>query len=199
MYMKIIGVTGGIGSGKSTVSSFLKEMGAVVIDADLLSHKVTKAGNPAHRKIVEVFGQKILDSSKEINRKKIAEIVFNDKSLLKKLENIVHAEVTKCIRKTLTELKKQGYKGLVVLDVPIPVKNGFLDTVDTVWVVWSPEETRIKRVMKRSGLSREEAVKRINSQFSQDEYIRLADVVIYNDQSLEELKSKVKNLVLKFL
>ena len=115
----------------------------------------------------------------------------------RKLEEIVHEEVVNCIFKKLDELKQGGYKGLVVLDVPIPVEHGFLDVADQVWVVTAKEETRIKRVQERSGLSREETIRRMKSQLPQEDYIALADVVIENEGSIENLKKKVTDLLKK--
>ncbi|NLM75647.1 MAG: dephospho-CoA kinase [Clostridiaceae bacterium] len=195
--MKIIGVTGGIGAGKTLVSSILKELGAVVIDADKLSREAVEKGKPAYRKIIEVFGSDILDSNRYIDRKKLGRIVFNNPALRRKLEEIVHEEVVNCIFKKLDELKQGGYKGLVVLDVPIPVEHGFLDVADQVWVVTAKEETRIKRVQERSGLSREETIRRMKSQLPQEDYIALADVVIENEGSIENLKKKVTDLLKK--
>lgn len=197
MSMTIIGVTGGIGAGKSSVSQILKELGAHVIDADELSRRAVEYGMPAYFKIIDEFGTQILEGDKSINRKKLAEIVFNSPERRKRLEEIVHAEVVDAMLKEIKRLVNENYQGLVVLDVPIPVEHGFLDTAHTVWVVTAPEETRIKRVCQRSGLSYEEAKSRINSQMPQHEYIRLADEVIENQGTLEELYQKVAELVEK--
>lgn len=199
MRMKFIGVTGGIGAGKSSVSKILEDRGAQVIDADLLSHQVVELGKPAYHQIIEEFGIEVLQNDGSLDRKRLAEIVFQKPKLRRKLETIVHAEVINAMLERINSLKRQSYKGLVVLDVPIPVEHGFLDTADTVWVVTASEETRIKRVVARSGLSVEEAKRRIQSQLSQEEYIRLADEIIENEDSIEDLRKKIEKLVSKIM
>ena len=192
--MLIIGVTGGIGSGKSSVSSILKELGARVLDADAITRQVVEPGKPAWHEIVSSFGSDILNPDKTIDRKKLAGIVIKSGTEKKKLEAIIHHKVLTAMKWQIDILKKEGYKGVVALDVPIPVKDGFLNIVDQVWVVTSDYEERIRRIMKRSGFSREEAKIRIASQLSQDEYVRLADVVIKNDKDFNELRNKVERL-----
>lgn len=193
--MKIIGVTGGIGAGKSTVSAMLKEMGAEIIDADYLSRKATQPGEPAWKEIIDHFGQEILLPDKTLDRKKLAGIVFNSEEKRRKLERIIHTRVIHEMKERIKELKEEGYDGIVVLDVPIPVREGFLDIVDAVWVVVCPDEERIRRVMVRSKVDREDAVNRIRSQLSQEDYIKLADVVIENDGDLVTLQKKVSGLL----
>ncbi|MCX7773329.1 MAG: dephospho-CoA kinase [Clostridia bacterium] len=193
--MTIIGVTGGIGSGKSAVSAILKELGAEVIDADLISHQVVEPGKRAWHLIVESFGQEVLKVDQTLDRRKLAAQVFHDKALRLKLESIIHTEVVRTMRQQLQDLAQEDFEGIVVLDVPIPVEHGFLDTVDQVWVVEAAEEVRIKRVMERSGLTAEEAKSRIQSQLSQKEYAKLADVIIKNEGSLKDLEQRVTDLV----
>lgn len=197
MSMTIIGVTGGIGAGKSSVSQILKKLGAHVIDADQLSRRAVEYGTPAYYRIVDEFGTQILKSDNTIDRKRLADIVFRSPDRRRRLEEIIHAEVIDEMTKEINMLKARDYQGMVVLDVPIPVEHGFLDTVDTVWVVTAPDELRIERVCKRSGLSPEEAQDRILSQMSQDEYISLADEVIENHGTFEELDEIVSKLVKK--
>ncbi|MGI6084634.1 MAG: dephospho-CoA kinase [Acetivibrionales bacterium] len=192
--MRIIGVTGGIGAGKSSVSAILEELGAIVIDADLISKNVVEPGKPAWLKIKENFGEEVFKKDNTLDRKKLADIVFvsEEKRLL--LEKIIHEEVIAVIKEKLAIMQEYGYNGIVVLDVPIPVKEGFLNTVDRVWVVVSDDEIRLNRVTARGGISREDAEKRINAQLTQKEYIELAHDVIDNNGSLEELSEKVKAL-----
>lgn len=197
MSMTIIGVTGGIGAGKSSVSQILKKLGAHVIDADQLSRRAVEYGTPAYYRIVDEFGTQILKSDNTIDRKRLADIVFRSPDRRRRLEEIIHAEVIDEMTKEINMLKARDYQGMVVLDVPIPVEHGFLDKVDTVWVVTAPDELRIERVCKRSGLSPEEAQNRILSQMSQDEYISLADEVIENHGTFEELDEIVSKLVKK--
>lgn len=197
--MKIIGVTGGIGAGKSTVSAILKEMGAEVIDADYLARKVTEPGEPAWKEIVDDFGKEILLPDGTLDRKKLAGIVFKSENKRRRLEAIIHSRVIQEMKERVSSLKAAGYNGAVVLDVPIPVREGFLDAADTIWVVVCPDEERIRRVMARSRMERADAVNRIRSQLSQEEYIRLADVVIENHGDFESLRKKVSGLFCDFM
>lgn len=192
--MRIIGVTGGIGAGKSSVSAILGEFGAIVIDADLISRQVVEPNKSAWLKIREVFGNDIFQEDSTLDRKKLAEIIFVSEEKKRLIEKIIHKEVIAVIKEKLATMREYGYNGAVVLDVPIPVKHGFLDIADRVWVVVSDDETRISRVMLRSGISREDAENRLKSQLTQEEYKKLADDVIENNGSLEELKEKVKAL-----
>lgn len=192
--MKIIGVTGGLGAGKSSVSGILRELGAVVIDADLISREATEPGKPAWKEIVEGFGKEILLPDKTLNRKELARIVFRSEGKRLQLERIIHDRVTLEMRKKIRALEDAGFDGVVVLDVPIPVQGGFVDVADSIWVVTCREDERIKRVMQRSGMDYADARNRINAQLPQSDYIRLADVVIENERGLDELKQKVEKL-----
>lgn len=194
---KVIGVTGAIGSGKSTVSKIMKDLGAAIIDADLIAHNVTAKGSEALSELASHFGNEILDQNGELNRKKLGDIVFNDPVKLEDLNNITHKFIVRKITNTLNEYKASGKCGIIVLDVPLPVKRGFLDLVEEVWVVSSERDARMKRVMLRSGLSQEEALDRMNSQMRDEQYIGIADVVIENNSSIEELEKTVVKLYLQ--
>lgn len=189
-----IGITGGIGSGKSTVARILKKYGADVIFADDLAKEITEPDMPAYRKIIEHFGIEIIGEDNRINRKKLAEIVFSNSEELKRLNEITHSIVADMIEKLIKEYKSSGKK-LVVVEAIVPVEHGFLDLVDTVWVVLADQSTRIDRVMERSGLTYEEARQRIQSQLSDEMYKSIADKVIYNDGTLKELEEKVWGLL----
>lgn len=192
--MIIIGVTGGIGSGKSSVSAILGELGAVVLDADAISKEVVEPGRPALKQIAESFGEGVILPDGSLNRKAMADLVFVDRESKLALEKIIHSQVLDEMKRSLDALALENRNGVVVLDVPIPVRHGFLDTVDVVWAVVCPDEERIRRVMKRSGLAYDDAKKRIASQMSQEEYGNLAHEIIENDATLEDLKLRVTNL-----
>jgi len=192
--LKIIGVTGGIGSGKSTVSKILSSLGAKIIDADAIAHKVTEDSNVL-TELSEKFGASIITAERKLDRERLASIVFEDTKELKELNNITHKYVAKKIIKEIEDIKAIGKNKIIVLDVPIPVKHGFLDVVDEVWVVVAEEQTRIKRVMKRSNVSYEEVQKRIKSQMSNDEYIKISDRVIENNEGLLELRRHIESLI----
>lgn len=189
--MRIIGITGTIGSGKSTVSKILEKLGAKVIDADAIARDVVRKGEKALSEIVEFFGSEVLDTDGELNRKKMAGIVFGNTEKLQVLNNIVHKYVKERMTKCIEEAGNAGNIDTVVIDVPIPIKDGFIDIADVIWVVTADIETRIDRVMKRNGLTREEVLKRINSQMSEEEYLKLADKIVYNNGDLEELEKQV--------
>lgn len=192
--MKIIGVTGGIGSGKSTVAHILQDLGAKVIDADRVARKVTRKGEPALDELVQYFGSEILSSTGELDRQRLAEIAFSSLENVEKLNAITHPHILRKINSEIEKIKLKGNCETIVLDVPIPVREGFLDIADEVWTVTADKEVRIKRVMERSNLSYEEALNRINAQKSDEEYIRLADKVINNNGSVEELEKMVARL-----
>lgn len=194
----IIGVTGGIGSGKSTVSSILKEFGAFIIDADFISRQVVMPGEKALIELTEEFGSDILDDWGQLKRKMLADIVFNDKKKLQVLNDIVHKYVAKRIKDNVEEQLKINTK-IIVIDAPIPIKNGFLDLCDEVWTVAASMEIRIKRIMQRNGMTYEEAVSRIKSQIREDEYLKIADTVIYNNDDILNLKNIVECQISRML
>lgn len=195
--MHIIGVTGAIGSGKSIVSKILSDLGAVIIDADVLARAVTSKGSEALSELVSYFGAEILNENGELNRKKLAELAFNDKIKLHALNSITHKHIVRKIKLAVENIKAAGKNEVVVIDAPLPVENGFLDVVDEVWVVTSDREKRIKRIMERSGYTGEEAESRINSQMKDEEYLKLATEVLENNREIEELEKAVVKLFLQ--
>ena len=198
--MKVIGLTGGIGSGKSTVSGFLAELGAVVINADEVGHEAFKPDTQGWREVVAAFGQQILKNNGEIDREKLGKIAFADSEALARLDSIVHPLVYEMVKAQLEEYRRRGV-GVVVLEVPllidVPLANkagepSLLDEVDEVWVTVAPEATILERLKNKSGLSEPEALARIRSQLPSEERLRHADVVIDTDCSLDELGARVE-------
>lgn len=187
--MRIIGITGGIGSGKSTVSKILASFGAQIIDADILAKQIVEKGQKALEEILECFGDEILDREGNLDRKKLSGIVFKNKQKLEVLNRITHDHVAKRIIEKIESLTKTE---IAVVDAPIPIEHGFLDVVDEVWVVLADKEVRIKRVMERSGLTYNEVEDRINAQLSDEFYKSISEVVIVNNGSVEELRQQVK-------
>lgn len=190
-------MTGGIGSGKSTVSRTLKDLGAVVIDADSIARAVTVKGGKALEELARYFGNEILDNSGELNRKALAQAAFSDPVKLYALEAITHRYIIAKITEAIENIKNTGKAEIVVIDAPIPVEQGFMDVSDEVWVVTAQRETRVKRAMERSGYSYEETLDRINSQMKDEEYLKAADEVLQNDGSIEELEKAVVKLFLQ--
>jgi dephospho-CoA kinase len=196
-YMKIIGVTGGIGSGKSAVSRILKDLGAAVINADDLAKSVTRAGGKAFKELVDYFGDEIINANGELDRTRLASLVFADEAKLRALNSITHKYVSEKIYETVLSLKESGKFGIAAIDAPIPLEKGFLDLADEVWVVVADKDVRIKRVMERSGFSYDDVSARINAQLSDEEYAGLADEVLDNNGTVEELEQAVVRLFLQ--
>lgn len=195
--MKVIGVTGGIGSGKSAVARTLRDLGAVVIDADSIARAVTSKGGKAFEELVAYFGNGILDENGELNRKKLAELVFKDPVGRHALESITHKHIVSKIVDGVENIRNSGRAEIVVIDAPLPVEHGFVDLSDEVWVVTAEKDTRIKRAMERSGYTREEALDRIGSQMKDEEYLQAADEVLPNDGTMEELEKAVVKLFIQ--
>lgn len=192
--MLTIGITGGIGSGKSTAARILEEYGARIILADEIAWGVMQPDMPAYRQIVEHFGTGILDEVRRIDRRKLGGIVFNNPQELLLLNSITHTHVVDKIGDLLDGFRKEQVK-LAVLEAIVPVEHGFLDAVDTVWVVLASEPVRVERIIKRNNFSPEEALRRIRSQMSDEEYKSIADKVIYNDGTVSELRAKIRELI----
>lgn len=192
--MRIIGITGGIGSGKSTAARILEEYGARLILADQIAKDVMEPQMPAYERIVEHFGAAILNDIKQIDHKKLGDIVFNNKQELLVLNEISHGIVAGRIKDILDGYRKERVE-LAVVEAIVPIEHGFLDAVDTVWVVLASEPIRVERIMKRNNFSREEALMRIRSQMSDEKYKSLADQIILNDGTVDDLRTKIRGLL----
>jgi dephospho-CoA kinase len=190
---RVIGLTGGIGSGKSTVSQYLAELGAAIVDADKIGHLSYLPDTDSWRELVKTFGRGILTEDNTINRKKLAAIVFNHSEKLKIFNSIVHPRMYKIAEKQIEEYRSKGVK-VVVLDAPILFETNWTSLVDEVWVVAADEAHVIRRAAARSGLSEEQTKSRIRAQMSDDERIKRADAVIYNNGSADDLREKVNEL-----
>jgi len=191
--MKIIGLTGGIGSGKSTVSRFLAEMGATVIDADRIGHELLQPGTSAWREVVAAFGRELVAANGTVDRDKLGKLVFGDEKARQRLNRIMHPKIKEKVSKLIERYRKEG-KSVVVLEAPLLLEAGWPSLVDEVWVTVASESTVLRRLRERGGLSRTEALSRIRSQLSPQERIEQADVVIDTECSLDELKAKIKKL-----
>jgi len=191
--VKVIGLTGGIGSGKSTVSQFLAELGAVIVDADKVGHEAFKPDTEAWREVVAAFGKQILTASGDIDRKKLGELVFGNPESLSRLNQIMHPRIYELVKAQLGEYRGQGVE-VVVLEAPLLVEAGWTSLVDEVWVTIASESTVLGRIKGRTGLSERESLARIRSQLSSEERVKHADVVINTDCTLDELKARVGEL-----
>ena len=191
--MKVIGLTGGIGSGKSTVSQLLAGLGAVILEADKVGHEAFKPDTELWREVVAAFGRKILTPTGEINREKLGEIVFSNPKLLSRLNQIMHPRMYDMVKSQLEEYRRQGV-GVVVLEAALLLEANWTSLADEVWVTVAAESTVLRRLKEKSGLSEPQSLARIRSQMSNEERIKQADVVIDTDCRLDELKVKVKEL-----
>lgn len=192
--MLLIGLTGGIATGKSLVSGILKGLGAYIIDADKIAREVVEPYKPAWHEIIAFFGRDILNEDETINRKKLGEIVFNAPDKKKKLEEIVHPRVIDEENKMIKDYRRSNPQGIVVIDAALLIEGGGHKRVDRLIVVYADRETQIKRLMERDGLSRENVEKRINSQMPLDEKVKMADFVIDNNKSMRDTRNQVRDL-----
>ncbi len=191
--MKVIGLTGGIGSGKSTVSQFLAELGAVILNADEVGHEAFKPDTEIWRQVVAAFGRQIVTPNGNIDRIKLGELVFSNSESLSQLNQIMHPRMYDMVKAQLEEYRRQGVE-VVVLEAPLLIEAIWTSLVDEVWVTVAAESTVLRRLQEQVGLSKQESLTRIRSQISSQERIRYADVVINTDCDLDELKSRVKEL-----
>lgn len=188
--MQVIGLTGGIATGKSMVSAILENAGAVIIDADRIARKVVKKNLPAYRKIVDTFGESVLLPNKEINRPALGNIIFNDPRKKQLLNKIVHPHVEKETHRQLKQIKKNNPNALVILDIPLLFEADMHKDLSEVIVVYAPEHIQIKRLMERDHISQEDALARIRSQMPIEEKKRLATMVIDNSGTLEHTRKQ---------
>ena len=189
--MIVIGLTGGIGTGKSTVSDYLRKKGCIILDADDISRKMTEAGMPALSIIQNVFGDEVINSDGSLNRHKLGDIVFNNRDKLQKLQQIITSEVVDNINRNLSQLQSEHCDNIVVIDAPLLFECGMENIADENWLVISEMSVRIKRVKERDNLSEEQIIARINNQMSQDDKEKLSDYVLDNSGSLQQLYEQI--------
>ncbi len=195
----IVGITGGIACGKTTVSELLAEKGAIPINADEIGHQLLKADSPVIGELVDTFGQEILEESGDVNRKKLGAIVFKDKTVRERLNAILHPLIIQRSRTRAHKFVMEDPSCVVLLDAPLLIEAGAYDSVDLIVVVTASPETQLQRTLERSRaqnrpLTESEAQARINSQMPVSEKVKYADVVIENDGTLEELNRQVEEL-----
>jgi dephospho-CoA kinase len=193
----IIGLTGGIASGKSTVSKLLIEKGFSVVDADAAARKAVEPGEPALEKIVDAFGQEILNPDGTLNRGALGEIIFNNEESRKELNGIVHPAVRAQMLDEKDQAFEQG-KNTVIMDIPLLYESQLTWMVDKTIVVYVDRKTQLTRLMKRNGLSEEEATARIESQMSLDKKKELAQAVLDNRGTIEETLRQLDELIVRW-
>ncbi len=190
----LVGLTGGMGSGKSLAASYFKALGAQMIDADRISRELVAPGKPAWKEIIEEFGSNVLNPDQTLNRKQIAAIVFNDESKRKKLEDIIHPRVIVEERRLYEKYRQKNSRVLAVIDAALLIESGNYKNVDKVVVVQCGKEEQIRRVMERDGTARSEVENRLNSQMPLEEKVVFGDYILRNDDTRESLKSQVGEL-----
>ena len=191
--MIVVGLTGGIASGKSTVARMLSELGAVVIDADKVGHDAFSPHTEAWRKVVAAFGKGILGQNEEIDRSKLAQLVFDDPKALKRLNRIMHPLMHRIVEQKIEALRHQGVE-VVVLEATLLIEAKWTDLVDQVWVTITPEGDVINRLVSQKGFTEEQTRARIKSQTPIAQRAKNADVVIENDSDINALRKKVEGL-----
>jgi dephospho-CoA kinase len=196
--MIVIGLTGGVATGKSTVAKLFKQCGAIVIDADALARDVVQPGKPAWREIVRRFGRSVLNPDRTINRHALGAIVFRHPTKRGTLERIIHPRVAREQKRLTREARRKNPKAVVVYDVPLLFEAGIDKRVDKTIVVTADQETQIARLKKRNGLTRAEALRRIKSQMSLAKKHRLADYVLDGTRAPRSLAKSVRQLYTSF-
>jgi dephospho-CoA kinase len=192
--MLIVGLTGGVASGKSAVSQILREEGAYLIDADQIARELVQPHTPTWKVLIRVFGKEILEKDGTLHRKKLAAKVFSDTQQRNLLNQILHPRIKKEMNRRMKEIGQKDPGAIVVIDAALLVELGDHREMDKVIVVTSTEAQQIERLRERDGLEREEARKILSSQMSHEEKLKVADFVIGNEGSLEETRRKAKEV-----
>jgi dephospho-CoA kinase len=188
----LIGLTGGIASGKSTVIQYLRDKGYPVIDADKLGHRVLEQGNPGYDKVVEKFGIDILNQDNSVNRLVLGRIVFGDPEKLKQLNEISHPIIAEMIQKEFESLVSEDTEGIVLLEAAILIEANWHKMCDYIWVVTLEQDVAVQRLQKRDGLSEIDARSRLDAQLAPEERLAYADVILRNEGTMNDLISKTK-------
>lgn len=190
--MKLIGLTGNIACGKSTVAEIFNELGATVIDADKVARDIVDKGRPVLQKIIGHFGTEILNEDGTLNREKLGHQVFNDEKQRQILNNITHPEIFKEIGNLIEKHRSEGKK-IIILEATLIIEREKLkDMIDKLIVVSASKDVQITRLENRNGFTKQQALKRINSQIPTEEKIKQADYVIYNNSDIKNLKNQVE-------
>ncbi|WP_161877806.1 dephospho-CoA kinase [Alkalibacterium sp. MB6] len=192
----ILGLTGGIASGKSTVSRFFQSLTIPVIDADIVAREVMKPGSDTLKKVSETFGVSVIKEDGTLNRKKLGSIVFHDSKKLSDLNQIVHGAVYQLMEKEKQSLIDAGHD-LIVMDIPLLFETGYDQRVDEVMLVYVDQATQIKRLMTRDQLSVPEAEARIRSQWAMEDKVAKADTIIDNTGTIEKTKEQVHEWIIQ--
>lgn len=192
--MRLIGLTGGIATGKSTVSAMFKKAGAIIIDADRIARAVVKKGLPAYREIVAQFGTEVLLPDGEINRNMLGDIIFNDPHKKQLLNRIVHPHVNEEVNRQIKQTQKTHPNAVVVLDVPLLIEAGMHNNLSEIIVVYAPQDIQIQRLMQRDRISEADALARVQSQMPIEEKKQQATLVIDNSGTIENTRRQTLDI-----
>lgn len=195
---KTIGLTGSVATGKSTVSNMIQQAGIPLVDADIAARKVVEPGTEGLKEIVAYFGEEILLADGTLDRAKLGEIIFKDNEKREKLNEITHPRVKDYMLEARERFFRAGEE-LVFFDIPLLFESHLESLVDQIVVVWTTPETELKRLMERNNLTKEDALRRIESQMGIDEKARKADFVIDNNESLEKTQKQVYTFIERFV
>ncbi|MBN7772431.1 dephospho-CoA kinase [Clostridium aminobutyricum] len=195
--MKVIGLTGGIGSGKSTVSKYLMSKGYEIVDADQIARELVAPHSETLERIQTAFGKDILLNDNSLNRKALADIIFSDPEKKKQLDEIMHHEIIRIIRKRLDDARAKSQGKAVFVDAPLLFEVGLEQYVEQTWVVDASDEVRINRVVERDQTTRAMVRARIDNQMSREEKNQKADIVLDNSTTKEKLYEQIENLLLQ--
>ena len=190
----IVGITGSLGTGKTTAAKVFKALGALVLDADSMAHEALKKNTTSYKQVVKVFGRSILDGDGRINRAKLAGLAFHNKRNLRKLCDITHPIVVKKIKRSVSAISNSGNVPAVVIDAPLLIEAGLHEITDYLIVVKTSRRTQVKRAMKKTRLSSNEVMKRIRNQISLSKKVRMADYIIDNEGSKNSMKKTIKKI-----
>jgi dephospho-CoA kinase len=187
----LVGLTGGIATGKSTVSAMLRALGCIIIDADVLAREVVEPGQPAYEKIVAAFGRGVVGPDGALDRKALGEVVFRDPERRRELEGYTHPEIRAQLMARLARLSEEGFTGLVVFDAAVMIESGNYKNMEKMVVVTADADAQVRRQRERDGATPEAAARRIASQMPLSEKVKFADYVIDNSGDLEATRARV--------
>lgn len=195
--MKVIGLTGGIGSGKSTATDYLISRGFHVLDADQIAREIVLPGSEMLIQLASAFGRGIILEDGSLDRKKLGEIVFSDPEKKTTLDALMHTSILELIRERILQFREEGENKVIFIDAPLLFETGLNKSVSEIWLIDVDDEIRIKRIMARDGLNREEIEKRISAQMTREEKQSLADVILDNTGDQEALYQQIEQLLKK--
>ena len=190
----LLGVTGGIASGKTEVANMLKELGAPIIEFDVIARQVVEAGKPAWQEIVDYFGKQVVQEDDSLDRKKLSNIVFRDMEKRKKLESFTHPRISEEFVRQVNEIAEKTPGAIIQVVIPLLIELNLQYKFHKLMVVYIPKELQIERLVERDGISKEEATNILKAQLPIEEKVGYADYVIHNERSLEETRRQVEDL-----